>query len=153
MSDFQDQFVASKGQPIQYEGREVHLAVRLPVTTGDEFRIRLVHASPDPIQGLKIRAERAQIATVRDAGAQFVIWNDTAPAETTIRVNTALPGATLILRNVWKHGAEGAMMQGLRYAGMMQELDATGALVLQCSDGRGAPDFHDLIAVVSRAAR
>lgn len=149
MADFQDRFVANRGQPIDHEGRQVHLSVQLPVTVGDELRIRLVRAAADPIQGLKVRAEHAEMAAVNDVGKLFVIWDDTARGETVVRIQKAKPGASVILRNVWKHGADGAMIQGLRFAGMTQEIDDAGALVFRCSDGRGEPDFDDLIAVVN----
>jgi hypothetical protein len=149
MSDFQDRFVANKGQPIDHEGQQINLSVRVPVEAGDELRIRLVQAVSNPIQGLKLRAENAEMTSVRDVGNLFVIWDDTAPAETVVRIQKAKAGASVILRNVWKDGAAGAMMQGLRFAGMIHEVDRTGALVLRCSDGRGEADFDDLIAVVT----
>jgi hypothetical protein len=150
--DFRDRFIESKGQPIEYDGREVHISVRIPVRNGDALTLAFLQATPKPVQGLRIIAKNCQLESLGKLGKQFVIWRDTAPDRSEYFIRKAKTGAEVVLMNVWRDEKYGSTMHGLNNAGMQRSLEADGSVVLRCSDGWGPPQFDDLIMLLTHRA-
>lgn len=148
MPDFQQQFLSSKGKPIQHGGQEVHLSIRLAVGRNDVVRLTFERAVGTPVQGLRLKAKDCSLKAANVEGKQFVFWRDTAPDTVEVRVLKAKPGAEIVVMNVWRDETHGSTMQGMGFAGITCRAGAGRTIVLGCSDGSGPPDFHDLVVAI-----
>ena len=151
MPDFTKAFLESNGAPIQYDGRTLHSALRLPASPGDRLHVFFEHFVARPIQGLVVsaanRAHKLTIATTKHYS--FVLWTDTGPrsVEVAAPANARKP-VELVLSNVWRDEKYGTMMYGVNAASMVIEQLRANEWTLACSDGWGAdeePDFNDLV--------
>lgn len=149
LPEFRERFIESKGQPIEHEGREVHVSVRVSVHSGDSVSLTFKHATPTPLQGLRIIAKNCVLESLGEEGKQFVIWRDTAPDRSEYQIQKAKSGAEVVLMNVWRDEMYGSTMHGLNNAGIQRTLEADGSMVLKCSDGWGPPQFDDLVVLVN----
>lgn len=148
--DLMNRFVESKGEPIEFEGRRLHWTYHLPVKS-EKIRLRFRHFVREPLQGLAINANGCTVKIGSFRSRRFQLWSDSAPESVTIIVETASPGATLSLFNIWGDETHEPMLYRLNNAAIFaQELN--GHTVLSCSDGVGPPNFEDLVVVLERVS-
>src|SRR5687767_11630499 len=91
--------------PVTYEGRELWLSYRLPVTTGDRVHILFERFTDRPRQGLRVtlKNRRHRVAINTQEGSGFTLWCDTAPRHVEVHVAKAgRRGDQLILMNAWQ---------------------------------------------------
>jgi hypothetical protein len=150
MSDFTAAFLKSKGAPIEYQGRWLYLGYWFPVSVGDEIRVTFVKFAKQPVQGLRVgtRGKGCQLELAQQRGDDFVLWAETAPRLVKILVVEARSGAEVGLWNVWRDDKHGTMMYGVNNAAIDVNRQPDGRVLLMCSDGRGKPDFDDLVVEV-----
>lgn len=154
MKTFAEQWMASRGQPIPFEGKLVHGIWRIPLVAGEGVAIRFVSWTPDMPQGLRMSLDTAKgrLVVGGEEIREVVLWTETAPA----RPIVLLPKAqrrpqVLAVWNVWRGGGPSSCDAWIGNCGMIVEEDAPN-LRLRCSDGVGPPNFEDLVVEISRVS-
>lgn len=145
----QQTFIASKGEPIQYEGRTLYWTYWLPVMPGDLIAIRFVAATKRPVQGIGIVGVDCLLQVVGSRGKHFALWTDSAPSDVNIHTVKAKQGARLGIFNQWRDTKYGTTLYRLNDAAIELEELESGAVVLHCSDGVGEFNRSDLVVEVS----
>jgi len=142
-----DRFIASRAEPIEYDGQRVHLWFELPPIPAASFTISLVADAPHT-QALCIEARGGMLEVAGQRSKAMALWTDTAPPVTKL---AALPGRsremTIRFWNAWR-GDRDVLHYGIGNAGMIVATDPNHVR-LACSDGWGPVDFANLIGDVS----
>ena len=137
--------------PVAHEARELWLAYRTPVETGDRVHVLFEHAESRPRQGLRVLMDqrRHQLEINGQRGKGFTLWADTAPRHVEVEIAKAGRGGALVFMNVWEEEKYGTMLLGMGWCAISVRRDPDGSLVLDCSDGYGpGPSFGDLVVRV-----
>jgi hypothetical protein len=145
MRTFTEQFQDTKGKPIWYEGRELRPTYRRPVSKGDSFKVRFLHAVDRPLQGVGLKCNGCEVHVGDTVARNIALWTDTAPKEVVVDVIRAKPGAEVALFNQWRDEKYGATMYHLNNAAMEIVPRGDGPVIIRCSDGWGEPNFDDLV--------
>ena len=144
-------FVASRGQPIDFDGQRLHPALHLEIAPGSRLHILFESSVSEPVQGLILSARRPKHRlTVDDTSARvLVLWRDTAPRHTEISLPKARQTIPVAIHNVWRDQKHGTTMYGVNAAAMRITVEGPGKWLLECSDGWGTEaHFEDLVARV-----
>ena len=143
---FENLFRGSKGLPVAYNGRLLHLCDFVPCTQGDVFRITFEATSSKWRQGVMVQVEGA-LAVAGDVHSEpIVLWEDTAPTEIEILVVAAK--GPLQVRNVWDAG-DGVTHSWHNGAAMIIE-KIPGGRRYRCNDGYPDDDFDDIVFLLKR---
>ncbi len=140
-----DLFAVQKTTKVEWGGPLFSL-YELP-TDASHLVVRFVSARPDPPQGVRLKIRGGDLEVEGTRGRDLVFWEDSAPEE--VRVSIVWkPRAARSLRiwNIWRGGCE-VIQAWLGNAGMRVDDDGR-RLLLRCSDGRGEPNFGDLVVEV-----
>ena len=141
MTCIEDLFRESKGQPVDYKGRTIHMFDRVHVPDGHELRIVLESAGSDWRQGVHLSTDGAFEVNDQTVEKAVVLWRDTAPREIALRVRTK--SGECLVKNVWDVG-DGVMHSW--HGGAAMVVDGSQALRrYRCNDGKNDDDFDDLV--------
>ncbi len=141
MPAFGSLFIQSKGQPIEYNGRTIHLSDRVPIGSSASIRLTFESVASDWRQGVFLTTDGWFEVDGLKINKKTVLWQDTAPKEVVVSV-TSKKGV-LWVKNVWDTG-NGVMDSGHNGAAMIVEEDGACRRYL-CNDGRPDDDFDDLV--------
>jgi len=142
MPDFQSLFEESKGKPVVYKGQELHLVDFVPFDQGDSIRVTFERTSSEWRQGVGLRVQGALEVAGQTINGPIVLWEDTAPTETKIRI--LAPAGQLEVKNVWDTG-DGVTHSWYYGAAMIVEELASGGRRYRCNDGHPDEDFDDIV--------
>ncbi|MBX3435836.1 MAG: hypothetical protein KF847_21165 [Pirellulales bacterium] len=147
MPSFQDQFVASKGQPIEYQGNTLVMVDFFPIEDGAKLRLTFESTDGPWRQGVSVRLrENGSLILNGQESQQFACWRDTAPQVVEFE---ALGEVTrLEIKNVWDVG-NGVMESWHNGAAMIVEETPCGRRY-RCNDGYADDDFDDIIFRIER---
>jgi hypothetical protein len=148
MGVFEALFRESKGQPIVYNGRKLYLVDLLPCTQGDAFRVTIESTDSEWRQGVMLRAPGPITVAGRRIRGPVVLWEDTAPTVSDIRIRAAK--GPLEIKNVWDTG-NGVVQSWHNGAAMMIEEVPSGRRY-RCNDGHPDEDFDDIVFRVEKVA-
>lgn len=151
MSSLAQAFNRTGGQPIEYEGRTLHLSYWLDVTTGDRLTVRFLRSAEVPVQGVGITAERCKLRVGDTTTKNLALWRDTAPDFVEVEVLGARRSARVGIMNQWRDEVYGTTMLGINNAAMDVQRQPDGSLLVRCSDGWKGPDFNDLVFMLTRS--
>lgn len=152
-------FAAGRTGPVAYEDRQLWLAHRTALRSGDRLHIEFESFRKEPLQGLGVecvnRKHRLEVAGQALSG--FTLWTDTAPRHVEITLLGKRTAGEVALMNVWRlPGYEQVRFSGVNAAAMSVTTVRPDEWLLECSDGYGleAPTFDDLVVrvLVERAA-
>jgi hypothetical protein len=119
----------------------------LPIVAGQQVLLRFDSAHSGWRQGV-FMATAGMLATADTRSSQLILWNDTAPAETSIAVVET--DGRLVLYNVWDSGrGRGRFESQSHTSGMIVEERPDGWLRYSCTDIGVEPDFGRLVFRVS----
>ncbi len=138
---FQDKFMESRGNPIEYNGRTVQMVDKVSIGDGADVRIRFEHISAKWKQGINLTTTGHFVVNGDRFDKSIVLWQDTAPVTSEFRVNSS--DGLLSVKNVWDMG-DGVMQSWHGGGAMIVEGDAESRRYL-CNDGEFDDDFDDLI--------
>ncbi len=147
MPSFQDQFVKSKGQPIEYQGKLLVMADFFPVE--DRARLRLTFESTDGPwrQGVSMRLRKyGSIALNGQENPHVLCWSDTASDIVEFEILGVV--AKLEIKNVWDVG-DGVVESWHNGAAMIVEETPCGRRY-RCNAGYADDDFDDIIFRIER---
>ncbi|MFG1626724.1 hypothetical protein [Kribbella sp. NPDC049227] len=150
MSDLGSRFVESRGEPIEVDGRLVHLShVMAPLPAG-VLKVRM-RAAGDLEQGIGISADGGWLTINGEKSKQFALWTATAPDRVEIDAKPLRGRESLSVRiwNIWKHDYWGSTMAWVSNAGLLVEPTSDTAVTLHASAGPGGPTFDDLTVDVT----
>lgn len=173
MPEFQTMFMQSKGQPIQWQGKSLHLHDYFPTLGATKYRLTMESCHAARRQGLILKLlhqdakGRWQRGACKGTDGQLtlngqsisgregtVIWHDTAPATVDFEI---AGGATFIcVYNVWESNSHmpGATVRplvdsGHNGAAMIVEEIPNGRRY-RCNDGEPDDDFDDIVFRLER---
>jgi hypothetical protein len=150
VSDLGSRFVESRGEPIELDGRLVHLShVMAPLPVG-VLKVRM-RATGDLEQGVGISAAGGWLTVSGEKCKQFALWTVRAPDCVEIDVKPLRGRQALSVRiwNIWKHERWDSTMAWVSNAGLLVESRGDMAVTLYASAGPGEPTFDDLTVDVT----
>jgi hypothetical protein len=148
MPAFDKMFAATKEEFIEYEGKRLFQADRMPLNGAVALRVHLEAANSEWRQGIRLKCEgrfRVNGQTIPGKGG-FVLWHDTAPP--TVEVEVLGNVAEILVYNVWDVG-DGTIHSWHNGAAMIVEELPDGRRY-RCNDGEPDDDFDDLVFRVER---
>lgn len=141
MPTFENLFLKSKGQPVEYKGKTIQMVDRLPVVDGQQLRIVFESANSDWRQGVHLTTDVAFEINGQTVKQAVVLWQDTAPREVVLRIKSK--NGECLIKNVWDVG-DGVMHSWHNGAAMIVE-ERELYRRYRCNDGRADDDFDDLV--------
>jgi hypothetical protein len=145
VSDLGSRFMESRGEPIELDGRLVHMShVMTPLPAG-VLKVRM-RATGELEQGVGISADGGWLTVNGEKSKRFALWAATAPECVEIEVKPLRGRETLSVRiwNIWKNERWGSTMAWVSNAGLLVEPKGDLAVTLHTSAGPGTPTFDDL---------
>jgi hypothetical protein len=141
MINFEDLFVASRGQPVEYEGEIIQLTDALSLPGAATVRIIREGSKRGWRQGIHLSTDGHFIVNEQTIPKAVVLWADTAPAIVSVGIHSE--SGTCHVKNVWDTG-DGTMQSWHNGAAMIVEHIDSGRLY-RCNDGKPNADFDDLV--------
>lgn len=149
MPSFYNLFLASKGQPVDYNGRTILMVDRLTVADGQQLKVIFESVNADWRQGVCLTTDGGFVVNNQNIRRATVLWQDTAPQEVILKVQTKKGECQV--KNVWDVG-DGVMHSWHNGAAMIVDEIASGRRY-KCNDGRSDDDFDDLIFRIELGTR
>ena len=146
MTCFQDLFTESKGQPINYCGRILHLADQFPTHGTKTLRLVFESTNGDWRQGVALDVDGSFVVNGRKIPRSIVLWEDTAPS--VVEFEIPRPAQRVTVWNVWDSG-NGATDAWHNGAAMIVE-DIGNGRRYRCNDGMADEDFDDIVFRLER---
>lgn len=139
---FEELFMASKGQPITYNGNEIKMIDKINLIFV-QVKIKIFFLATDSAwkQGLILKTKGHFEISNKVAKNKVVFWEDTAPAEFELIVNSK--DKTLIIYNVWE--TEDGTLHYWHNGGALHVEVEGNIRTYYCNDGYPDDDFDDLI--------
>ena len=154
--DFNKLFIATKGQPVNYQGKTLLLADRIPAKLGEVFCVTIEQTNSSYPQGVGC-SENVEVFGQRIKRA--VVWEyySLAPSERG-QLRSRLPFTfEIICRNKQGHlsfynmaEVEGGRQSWWHGGACMIAEDIPGGHRLRCNDFQLNDDFNDIIFTVVR---
>ena len=146
MVQLADRFKESRGAPVDWGGRTVHMILETSVPSGKALCIEFLDPSPARVQGLRLKARGGALEVDGQLLDDVVLWSDSAPSRVEA-IGHPRGGDAVLVRvwNAWRDSA-GTMQAWIGNAGMLIDGEPGGAMRLRCSDGFDDPTFDDLTA-------
>jgi hypothetical protein len=149
MPEFQSMFTKSKGKPISYNGKTLHLADKLPVHAGDAFCITFEKTNSNYRQGVTFDSDKKSVFQVDGELMEygFNLWEDTIPKKS-IPLSIVKTKGEMWVHNIWDHG-DGVTHSCHNGAAMIIEEIENGKRYL-CNDGHPDENFDDIVFRIER---
>jgi hypothetical protein len=141
MPSFEDLFLKSKGQPVDYDGRVIQMVDRVPVENGQEIHVAFESTNSDWRQGVHLSTDGSFDVNGQTIKKAVVLWRDTAPSEVVLKVKSK--NGECLVKNVWDVG-DGVVHSWHSGAAMIVEQSGS-VRRYRCNDGRADDDFDDVI--------
>lgn len=145
---FEDLFLQSNGQPVEYQGRIVQMVDRLNLDGTKGLRLRFESVNSEWRQGVSLTTDKFFIVNGQKIPKSIVLWQDTAPSDVSIEI--AEKAKQCQIKNVWDTG-DGVVHSWHNGAALTVEVDGSCRRYL-CNDGHTDDDFDDLIFTVELIA-
>jgi hypothetical protein len=146
MPSFQAMFLASDGQPIEYEGKLLKLVDSFALEDAKAIRIQFENTNSEWRQGIAVDVDGELVVNDQKIRKSIVLWEDTAPKRVDILVIGACQSATIY--NVWDTG-KGTIDAWHNGAAMIVH-DLAGGKRYLCNDGHPDDGFDDIVFCVFR---
>jgi hypothetical protein len=128
-----ERFARDRGAPQDVGGVTVHNILRRRLNADPIIRVRRLHASANPVQGLRVKIDGGFLLINGQRLKDTVLWADSAPAEFEMRCSLRTSEAELKAWNCWRD-PKGTMQAWIGDAGMIIE-EIGHRTRLRCSDG------------------
>jgi hypothetical protein len=141
MPSFQQLFIKSKGQPVEYNGQTIRMVDHLKILDGQILKVVFESVNADWRQGVCLTTDGGFVVNNQSIKKSVALWHDTAPSEVMLRVQTKK--GECWVKNVWDIG-NGVMESWHNGAAMIVEEIACGRRY-KCNDGQPDDDFTDIV--------
>ncbi len=150
MPEFDREFAAATGEPVEYRGHQLIRLDRLPLHGATKVRVVFEAVNSEWRQGVRLKCEGRFLVNGRGIPGKggFVLWPDTAPPEVEVEVSS--PTSEVLVYNVWDTG-DGTIHSWHNGAAMIVE-DISDGRRYRCNDGEADDDFDDIVFRVERVA-
>lgn len=166
MPDFEELFIHSKGQPIEYNGHRIVRADKFPVKNGDILIACIEKANSDCRQGLCIditgHCEMDGEVCKKGKGVRMLFWSDTAPKQIKLKVFTKKD--FVWVENIWESinsyivtdsdgnpvTKQSASVESRRYGAAMIVEEIENGRRYKCNDWHPDENFEDIVFTVQR---
>ncbi|NCT91505.1 hypothetical protein GXB85_11155 [Cellulomonas sp. APG4] len=139
-------FAQQQASRIDWDG-PVFSLYELPTHT-TRLGVEFMRAGSELRQGVRLKIRGGKLEANGVATSDLVLWQDSSPTCVDVLVRWGKQGSrSLRVWNCWE--VNGVMHAWLGNAGMRVERTPEGVIVLNCSDGRGEPDFGDLLVKIA----
>ena len=140
--EFGKLFLASKGEPIMYKGRELKMYDRITLTKKKvSLKVQFLKTYSHYTQGIIIETKGVFKVLGKEAPFGIILWEDTAPEEIVILVESK--DKEIIIYNAWKT-EDGTVEYGYNGTAMHVEY-FDNYRIYNCNDGWPDDDMNDLI--------
>ena len=141
-TNFQEQFMATKGKPIIYQGKELIMAdrVNLPDKISN-IRITFLSTKSDWKQGICLDTKGKFIIEGEVVPKATVLWEYTAPK--VVEMSVESKDKQLLVWNSW--GKEDGTTHYWHNGGAMYAERLENETIYHCNDGIADDDFDDLV--------
>ncbi|WP_371526426.1 hypothetical protein OG302_09860 [Streptomyces sp. NBC_01283] len=139
-------FRVSDGQPVEFEGKTVHLAFGISMKWAtSRLAIAFTSSVSKPPQGVCLELSEGDLLVNGSRSSGVCLWADSAPPVVYLEP-LIKPTATSTLQvwNCWR-GGDGEPQMWRGNAGLLVDLNPGASYRFSCSDGTGQADFTDLI--------
>jgi len=139
---FQQLFMASKGQPIQYKGKEIQMIDKISLPTSKvSLQLEFVSTNSKWKQGIVLQTKGEFEVNRQKIPTKIILWEHTAPKQIEILVSSK--DKTLLIYNVWE--TEDGTIHYWHNGGALFVEQVIGATIYHCNDGYPDDDFDDLV--------
>lgn len=148
MECFQDLFMASKGQPVEYNGETIFMQDKIVVDVDFKFAVRLISTDSKYPQLINLAVEKGEYLTYVDTQrAQFSFLADTIPIGEEMLLIGHSKNKVLRVWNGWLSKDHlGNQVKESWYNGAAMKKEVSGNTIRYfCNDGEPDEDFNDLI--------
>jgi len=140
MIEFEKEFAARRGQPLEANGTTYYLIYTIPLESHDTVVIEFKNAKPPYRQGIHLESDEPLRIAGKESKA-MILWYDSAPR----RVEADCRGCRSIrLWNVWDIG-DGTVHSWHNGAAMIVEHPSANLWVFRCNDGHPDDACDDLV--------
>lgn len=140
--EFESLFIETKGQPINYKGKELIMVDRINLSTNKtSLKITFVTTDSKWKQGVVLQTKGEFEINGQKLPNKIVLWEDTAPKEVQLLVKSK--DKLLIIYNVWE--TEDGTTHYWHNGGAMNIEEVDGIKIYNCNDGYPDDDLNDLI--------
>ncbi|MEU6031512.1 hypothetical protein ABZ825_31615 [Streptomyces tauricus] len=139
-------FRVSDGQPVDFEGKTVHLAFGISMKWAtSRLAVSFTSFVGKPPQGVCLELSEGDLLVNGFRSSGVCLWADSAPPVVYLEP-LIKPTATSTLQvwNCWR-GRDGVPQMWRGNAGLLVDLNPGASYRFSCSDGTGHADFTDLI--------
>lgn len=134
------------GPTVQYEGQTVHGVVFKQVKRPGRLTVRFLSSVEKPVQALRIDIDAGQLCVDETESEKMILRLDTCPQVSVVHYMPSSLGSRLTFYNAWIN-EDGGVDAWMMHSGMLVE-EAGNKMILRCSDGRGEPNFQDLVVEI-----
>jgi len=146
MVDLSKIFAEQQASEIEWNGALFSL-YELPSDVS-RLRVQFRARASDLRQGIRLKIRGGEMEANGVFAPDLVLWQDASPEVLDVQVRWHAKGArSLRVWNCWE--VNGVAHAWLGNSGMRVERVSPRSLILRCSDGRGEPDFDDLVVGIS----
>ena len=139
---FQELFTESKGQPINYKGKEIKLADKVILISNEiALKITLISTNSKWRQGIVLETKGGFHVNKQKISNKIVLWEDTAPKQVEIKIKSK--DKVLFIYNVWNTGDE--TTHYWHYGAALYTEQISNIIMFYCNDGQPNDDFTDLV--------
>lgn len=139
---FQELFMLSNGQPIEYKGKIVKMIDKLELINSHvPLCVEFISTESRWKQGIVIQTKGKFELNDQIAPNKIVLWEDTAPKLVQIKIISS--DKILIIYNVWKI-EDGTVFYWYNGGALYTEHE-NGIITYYCNDGIPDDDFNDLV--------
>ena len=141
MKTFEDLFIKSNGECVEYKGRTIQMFDRLVIADGQKFRLVVESVNSDWRQGIHMTVDEYFEVNSQITERSLVLWQDTAPPEIILRVKTKK--CECVIKNFWDVGD--GVIHSWHNGGAMIVDKMENGFRYRCNDGKNDDDFDDLV--------
>lgn len=143
-------FEDARAASIEFDGDTVYSMYTIDdVAAGSELRLQFEQSNPERPQAIRLAIAKNCNGTLEvesGVGDDIVLWTDTSPELTSLKVNSDAP-TSIDIWNMWRN-SKGQENAWIGNAGMHVRKQGR-TLWFNCSDAFGDPVFDDLVVSVS----
>jgi len=145
-------FAQARTDSIVVDGRRIYGILRIRVEVPSMLRVRRLHASSDPVPGLRFAIRDGKATLEGESVPDLVMWSDMSPVEREIHIiPKRKKTAEALLWGCWRgySGGQAVMEAWVLNDGMLIE-QSDNTWILRCNSGPNESlSFDDLIVEVN----
>lgn len=141
---FEKSFIASKGKPIIFNGKEIFLIDRIQIEKKQQVKVEFIATNSEWRQGFVLKTKGVfRIEGFHDIPKPLVFWEDESLRADESKITVISDSKELIVYNVWDVG--NGTMHYWHNGAAMEVVVEGNVRNYYCNDGYPDADFDDLV--------